>query len=39
MKEIKNLSETAYKKIKHMILSGELKPGQAISINAMADTL
>ncbi|MBE6883294.1 MAG: GntR family transcriptional regulator [Ruminococcaceae bacterium] len=35
----KNLSTSAYETIKQMILSGELKQGQAISINAMAETL
>ncbi|MBR2507337.1 MAG: GntR family transcriptional regulator [Bacilli bacterium] len=39
MKEIKNLSEIAYEKIKHMILNGDLKQGQAISICTMAETL
>ena len=34
-----NLSSKAYEKIKQMILSGELKQGQGISINAMADVL
>lgn len=34
-----NISTKAYKKIKQMILSGELKQGQAISMNAMADNL
>lgn len=34
-----NLSTLAYEKIKHMILSGELQQGQAISINAMTETL
>ncbi len=34
-----NLSKTAYDKIKRMILSGELKQGQAISINSMAESL
>lgn len=41
MKQDKNdsLSTKAYDKIKRMILSGELKQGQAISINSMADAL
>ena len=34
-----NLSERAYAAIKRMILSGELKQGQAISISAMAESL
>lgn len=34
-----SLSTKAYDKIKKMILNGELKQGQAISINAMADAL
>ena len=34
-----SLSTMAYDKIKRMILSGELKQGQVISINAMAETL
>ncbi len=34
-----NLSVKAYEEIKNMILSGELKQGQAISINAMAEQL
>ncbi len=34
-----NLSQTAYEQLKQMILSGELKQGQAFSINAMADKL
>lgn len=34
-----NLSTKAYEQIKKMILSGVLKQGQAISINAMTDTL
>ena len=34
-----SLSIKAYDKIKRMILSGELKQGQVMSINAMADTL
>lgn len=34
-----NLSTKAYDKIKRMILSGELRQGQAMSINSMADTL
>lgn len=34
-----NLSIKAYENIKNMILSGELKQGQAISINSMAETL
>lgn len=38
-KEKDNLSLRAYESIKKMILNGELKPGQAISINAMAETL
>lgn len=39
MEEKKNLSLEAYNKIKEMILIGELKQGQAVSINAMADKL
>ena len=34
-----SLSTKAYGKIKQMILSGELRQGQAMSINSMADTL
>lgn len=34
-----NLSTKAYEEIKKMILSGELKQGQAVSINAMAEQL
>ena len=34
-----NLSVRAYEEIKKMILSGELKQGQAVSINAMAEQL
>lgn len=34
-----NLSKRAYAAIKRMILSGELKQGQAISISAMAESL
>ena len=34
-----SLSTQAYDKIKRMILSGELKQGQAISVNSMATTL
>lgn len=37
--ENNNLSAKAYEEIKKMILSGELKQGQAISINAMAKQL
>lgn len=37
--EKNNLSIKAYEAIKEMILSGELKPGQAISISAMAEEL
>ena len=39
MSEKDNLSKKAYQEIKKMILSGELKQGQAISINAMAEKL
>ena len=35
----KNLSQIAYEQIKQMILSGELKQGQAFSINAMTERL
>ena len=34
-----SLTQRAYDKIKRMILSGELKQGQVISTNAMAETL
>lgn len=34
-----NLSQIAYEQIKQMILSGELKQGQAFSINAMTERL
>ena len=34
-----NFTLMAYNKIKRMILSGELKQGQAVSMNSMADTL
>lgn len=34
-----NLSQIAYTQIKQMILSGELKQGQAFSINAMSERL
>lgn len=34
-----NLSQVAYEQLKQMILSGELKQGNAFSINAMADQL
>ena len=35
----KNLSQIAYEQLKQMILSGELKQGQAFSINAMTERL
>lgn len=35
----KNLSQLAYAQLKQMILSGELKQGQAFSINAMTERL
>jgi len=35
----KNLSQLAYEQLKQMILSGELKQGQAFSINAMTEQL
>ena len=35
----KNLSQIAYEQLKEMILSGELKQGQAFSINAMTERL
>ena len=35
----KNLSQIAYTQLKQMILSGELKQGQAFSINAMTEAL
>ena len=39
MSEKDNLSHIAYQQIKKKIMAGELKQGQAVSINAMADTL
>jgi len=39
MHSSKNLSQIAYEQIKQMILSGELKQGQAFSINAMTERL
>lgn len=39
MENNKNLSQIAYEEIKQMILSGELKQGQAFSINAMTERL
>lgn len=39
MQSNKNLSQIAYEEIKQMILSGELKQGQAFSINAMTERL
>lgn len=39
MESNKNLSQIAYAQIKQMILSGELKQGQAFSINAMSERL
>ena len=39
MQSSKNLSQIAYEQIKEMILSGELKQGQAFSINAMTERL
>lgn len=39
MESNKNLSQIAYEQIKQMILSGELKQGQAFSINAMTERL
>lgn len=39
MRSNKNLSQIAYGQIKQMILSGELKQGQAFSINAMTERL
>lgn len=39
MESTKNLSQLAYEQLKHMILRGELKQGQAFSINAMTEQL
>ena len=39
MDNSKNLSQIAYEQLKQMILSGELKQGQAFSINAMTERL
>lgn len=39
MQSSKNLSQIAYEQLKQMILSGELKQGQAFSINAMTERL
>ena len=39
MEQNKNLSQIAYERLKQMILSGELKQGQAFSINAMTEQL
>lgn len=39
MEQNKNLSQMAYEQLKQMILSGELKQGQAFSINAMTERL
>ena len=39
MDQAKNLSQIAYEQLKQMILSGELKQGQAFSINAMTERL
>ena len=39
MDSSKNLSQIAYEQLKQMILSGELKQGQAFSINAMTERL
>ena len=39
MQSHKNLSQIAYAQLKQMILSGELKQGQAFSINAMTERL
>ena len=39
MESVKNLSQIAYEQLKQMILSGELKQGQAFSINAMTEAL
>ena len=39
MEHSKNLSQIAYAELKQMILSGELKQGQAFSINAMTERL
>lgn len=39
MERDKNLSQIAYEQLKQMILSGELKQGQAFSINAMTERL
>ncbi len=39
MERNKNLSQIAYEQLKQMILSGELKQGQAFSINAMTEHL
>jgi len=39
MENKKNFTQIAYEQIKQMILSGELKQGQAFSINAMTERL